>query len=379
MMTMDPGVLQIVPCLPPLIDGLGDHAFALAAALQKHTATASHFLVCDPAWNVITGQRDARGIPAPAGDAAAFGKLLAEHAHHGVVLLHYVGYAYDARQGRPDWLLNALTTWRQAQPERRLITMFHELYASGPPWRKAFWLSAGQQRLAADLARLSDACFTSNGHYAAWLLKHLPSSRPCPVWPVLSNVGEPTELLPYDQRPAAVALFGRAPNRARAYQRGGDALVALCRRLNLSEVHDLGAPLPDGRPAELPGLTIHQHGILPPAGVSRVLAQCRVGYLDNATGRLSKSGVFAAYASHGLAPLVECHYPDEDGLVRDRHLANIMAPPVAEAFPSIAREAQMWYRGHSSTELARFVAETITRVATSSSTPTQPTPLPNLR
>jgi hypothetical protein len=362
-MSMLPGVVQIVPCLPPLIDGLGDHAIALAAALLEYSGTPSRFLVVDPAWVTAGGPaREPRGIPAPAGVAETFAACLASHADQDVVLLHYVGYAYDARQGRPGWLLAALTRWRRERPGRRLITMFHELYASGPPWRKAFWLSAGQQRVAAGLARLSDASFTSNSHYAAWLAKHLPDGRPCPVWPVLSNVGEPTALLPYDQRPAALAVFGRAPNRARAYERGGDALVALCQRLGLREVHDLGAPLPGG-PPRLPGLTVTAHGILPPAGVSGVLAQCRVGYLDNATGRLSKSGVFAAYASHGLAPLVECQYPDEDGLVGDRHLAALTAAPAAEVFPAIASAAHAWYHGHSSAALAGFVAATMTRVA----------------
>ncbi len=361
-MSMDAGLVQIVPCLPPLIDGLGDHATALAAALQEHSATRSRFLVCDPAWVTAGGPaREPRGIAAPAGEVNTFATCLATHADQGVVLLHYVGYAYDARQGRPGWLLAALTHWRHERPGRRLITMFHELYASGPPWRKAFWLSSGQQRVTAGLARLSDASFTSNSHYAAWLAKHLPDGRPCPVWPVLSNVGEPNGLQPYDQRPAALAVFGRAPNRARAYERGGDALVALCQRLGLREVHDLGAPLPGG-PPRLPGLTVTAHGILPPAGVSDVLAQCRVGYLDNATGRLSKSGVFAAYASHGLATVVECCYPDEDGLISDRHLAALTAAPATELFPAIASAAHAWYGRHSSAALARFVAQTMDRL-----------------
>jgi hypothetical protein len=361
-MSIDTGVVQIVPCLPPLIDGLGDHAIALAAALQEHTAIGSRFLVCDPAWVTAGGpQREPRGIPAPAGDAEAFARTLSDTVGSGTVLLHYVGYAYDGRYGCPTWLLDGMARWLGAQPHGRLITMFHELYASGPPWKKAFWLSGSQRRIAAALARLSDACFTSNGHYAAWLGRHLPPGGSCPVWPVLSNVGEPAVLPSYGERPPAIALFGRAPNRARAYQRGRDALLALCRKLGLSEVHDLGAPLPDGSAPDLPGMTVHQHGILPAAEVSRVLARCRVGYIDNATGRLSKSGVFAAYASHGLAPLVECRYPDEDGLVLGRHLAVIGEPPPAERFPDIAAAAHGWYHHHASPALARFVAGTITR------------------
>jgi hypothetical protein len=355
-------LIQIVPSFPPLIDGLGDHAFALAAALQEHEAISSRFLVCDPTWGSVgdAGTRDARAIGAPAGEEA-FATCLAANAARGVVLLHYVGYGYDGRQGRPAWLLAALTRWRRAHPERRLITMFHELFASGPPWRKAFWLSAGQRRLAAALARLSDLSLTSNDHYAAWLARHLPDGRPCPVWPVLSNVGEPADPPHYGGRPAALAVFGRAPNRARAYRRGAGALVVLCRRLGLREVHDLGAPLPDGRLPELPGLVIHRHGILPPAEISQVLSRCRVGYLDNAGGRLSKSGVFAAYASHGLVPMVERRHPDEDGLVYGRHLAAVVAPPAAEDLPAIAAAARAWYRGHAAPALARFIADAVAR------------------
>lgn len=356
-------LLQLVPSLPPRIDGLGDHAHALAAALLAHHGIASRFLVSDPTWITMGGpQREPRGIPFVPGNAVDLNCALNTHANDGTVLLHYVGYAYDPHQGRPHWLVDGLERWRRAQPERRLITMFHELFASGPPWRKAFWLSAGQQRVTAALARLSDATFTSNACYATWLARHLPDHQPCPIWPVLSNIGEPDNLSPFNQRPPSLALFGRAMNRARAYQRGGKALSALCARLGITEVHDLGAPLPGKAVPDIAGLTVHLHGVLPASDVSRVLRACRIGYLDNATGRLSKSGVFAAYASHGVVPVVEGHYPDEDQLVRNEHLVALTAPPVAERFPHIASNAHAWYYGHAAPALSRFVADTMARL-----------------
>jgi hypothetical protein len=54
------------------------------------------------------------------------------------VLLHFSGYGY-ARRGLCRWLVDGLTRWKAAGAQRRVVTMFHEVYASGPIWRSSFW------------------------------------------------------------------------------------------------------------------------------------------------------------------------------------------------------------------------------------------------
>jgi hypothetical protein len=44
-------ILQIVPRLPPAIDGVGDYALNLARQLRQDFSIHTHFLVCDPNWN----------------------------------------------------------------------------------------------------------------------------------------------------------------------------------------------------------------------------------------------------------------------------------------------------------------------------------------
>src|SRR6266513_2083086 len=54
------------------------------------------------------------------------------------VLLHYVNYGFQKR-GVPFRLLTILQALVE-QHRGRMVTIFHELYASGPPWTSAFWV-----------------------------------------------------------------------------------------------------------------------------------------------------------------------------------------------------------------------------------------------
>ncbi|HYX18488.1 MAG TPA: hypothetical protein VE944_29820 [Nostoc sp.] len=81
------------------------------------------------------------------------------------ILLYYVGYGY-AQRGCPVWLVDGLERWKNLFPKRSLVTMFHEISASVPPWTSAFWLSSLQRSLAARLAQMSDRCITSKQLYA---------------------------------------------------------------------------------------------------------------------------------------------------------------------------------------------------------------------
>src|SRR5262249_35134002 len=126
------------------------------------------------------------------------------------VLLHYVNYAY-AKRGCPFWLVDACREW-VANPEHRVITLFHELFAVGPFWRSEFWLSGTQIRLARRLHNFSSASITTTELYAKQL-RTWNDGKPVAMFPVFSNAGEPQELLPLLWRKRRAIVFGRRESR----------------------------------------------------------------------------------------------------------------------------------------------------------------------
>jgi hypothetical protein len=338
-------VLQIVPRLPPVVDGLGDYAVLLAESLAGCGIT-SRFLVTDRNRAASEGAPPAEVLTDHS--AAGLDHALADHHQ---VLLHFVNYAYEPTRGCPWWLLDGLARWRRANPERRLVVMFHELYAMAWPWRKAFWYSAPQRAISAELAHLADACWTSNQRYANWLERVL--NRTVPVTPVLSNMGEPTTLTPWAEREPALVVFGRAVNRQRAYLGLRQELVALGRIHGLTHIHDVGAPI--AHPVHLPGFTITYHGLLSTAALSPLLQRCRVGVIHNDGSPLAKSGVAAAYAAHGVAVACEAGQGGEDGLVPGHNLL-VLDGDLSTPLKCLAAQGQGWYQQHDRPHLAALIA-----------------------
>ena len=146
-------VLQIVPHLPGTFDGVGDYALNLARALSGNYQIATTFLVADE-----TAVQSVEAYPVLSGLS---GDLIADFAQkYDHAILHYVNYGYQAR-GVPFALRNFVKRLR-SQLRGRWVTTFHELYASGPPWKSEFWLGPFQVRIARDLIDLSDVCIVSN-------------------------------------------------------------------------------------------------------------------------------------------------------------------------------------------------------------------------
>jgi hypothetical protein len=339
-------IVQIVPRLPPPAEGVGSFAQGLAGALLEGPGVASHLLAAGP------------GAPEAEPGARAFAARLEREAGADPVLLHYVGYGYQPR-GCPGWLVDGLAAWK-AGGRRRLVTLFHEVYASGPPWRSSFWLSPAQRWLAARLAALSDGRVTSLAHYRR-LLRRLTPRLEVAVLPVFSTVGEPAAVLPLAARARRLVVFGGPGGRARAYHRHAERLDAACRALGLEEVWDVG---PSGGPssatvvpAEMAGRPLRRLGELPAAQVNTLLAESLAGFVAYPPRFLAKSTVFAAYCAHGMLPL--CGAPaldgDEDEVPPcwepDRH------PATPEELQALAGNARTWYRTHTAAVHAALYRE----------------------
>jgi hypothetical protein len=184
-------VLQIVPNIPGGIDGVGDYALTLASILRDKFGCDTIFVTPDTSSSTST-----RGF-----NVVPLDRLAAEAPKNGRIVLHYVSYGYQKR-GIPFGLLSILRHVRQ-QHRAGLLTIFHELYASGPPWRSEFWLQPLQIHLAKSIARLSDECVVSSGNFLRQLQSLVPEAR-VHLHPVPSGLEEP--LLSRDQ------IAGRDPH-----------------------------------------------------------------------------------------------------------------------------------------------------------------------
>ncbi|MBS0454800.1 MAG: hypothetical protein JSS14_26175 [Proteobacteria bacterium] len=241
---------------------------------------------------------------------------LAEYGTRGDVVLNFSGYGYHPR-GIPGWLVERLTHVRASG--RQVGIYFHELFATEPPWRSAFWLGPMQRRIASDLGNLASYWLTSCNVAAQWLRDNC-SPVPHRVLPVYSNVGELSSWSA--ERADKIVVFGGPAIRAQVYRRLGADFWRWVLEEGLA-VHDIGPPICTAEYDRLrDSQRIHAHGSLPAEQVSQRLAQARYGLLWYPPRVAAKSGVFAAYSAHGVCPiLLADDYHVHDGLVPGRHYA----------------------------------------------------------
>lgn len=150
---------HLTPRFFPQIDGLGDYSRLMAKHLRDSFAIQSRFVVGDPQWQRLEKSSDS-SFAVEAVDNRSADDLELRLNSTNTAVVHYVPYGYHVR-GVPVWINCALRRWKHAVPGRRLITVFHEVWASGPPWKSEFYLSLLQRRLVIQLHRLSDGVLTS--------------------------------------------------------------------------------------------------------------------------------------------------------------------------------------------------------------------------
>lgn len=269
------------------------------------------------------------------------------------VVLHYSGYGYGQR-GLCFWLLDQLRSLRaRHRSALQLVVVFHELYASGPPWRSAFWLTPAQAWLAARLARAADALWTNSEHHAQWLRQKVPAKVPLQMRPVFSNVGEPDRLPAWTDRLPQAVVFGSASTRQRAF----DALHShegLLRRFGVEAIVEVGPGAASTRGTAT--LQHHHLGRLDTEALGRLLFASQVGLLDYPSTLLGKSGVLAAYAAHGCAVLnTRPCGPGADGLEagRDYLTLQTLAASDSARLETLSVSLSTWYADHRLVQQAR--------------------------
>lgn len=342
-------VISIVPRLPPAIDGVGDYALNLARQIRKDFNIQTHFIVGNPEWHGLT---EIDGFPVMQVTGSCANELinLLSSDLTSPVLLHYVGYGY-ANRGCPVWLVDGIQRWENLQPDRILVTMFHELYASGtPPWTSSFWLSPLQKKIATRLARLSDRCITSKQSYSDILVKLSNGKhKHIQALPVFSNVGEPKQNRPLSDRQKQLVIFGSVANRIRVYRESQEALNSACQSLDIQSILDLGTPT-GIEPQTIGNVPILELGMQPAEKISEIMADAIAGFLNYNPNFLSKSGIFAAYCAHGLLPInVRGSDIPIDKIKLGEHywISSKVELKDIERMQVIANNAHAWYSSHN--------------------------------
>lgn len=358
-------IFQVVPRLPPAIDGLGDYALNLARQLRQDFGIATHFLVGDPTW---TGNHEIEGfLISQVTDRSANSFLSPLPSGKSTVLLHYVGYGY-AQRGCPFWLVDGLQHWRTASSNHHLVTMFHELYyGSRFPWTSTFWLSPWQRNLVARLASLSDRAITSTQLYAN-ILHKLSQGKHTDISaiPVFSNVGEFKNFLPLVKRHRHLVVFGGRNRRLRIYQHSLAVLSRTCKMLKIKEVVDIGAET--GLPlSPVNGVQIVEMGQQSASAISTILSNSLAGFLDYNPDFMAKSTIFAAYCAHGMLPVNTCcNTLPIDGIESKKHYWIPEEQPTklsnSRELQAIADNAYTWYKSHELTTQAKIFANLLTDI-----------------
>jgi hypothetical protein len=340
--------------LPPLVNGLGDYAAILAQELAK-LGVHSRF--------VVAGMPPASGVSFEVGECqvqvvreqqAETLTAALEAAEADTVLLHFVGYGY-AHWGLCFWLVEGIQKWKSRSPGRRLVTMFHELYAFGPPWRSSFWTSLPQRRIARALTLVSDAIVCGYALIEARLRAWRPTAEVRRI-SVFSNVGELTDPAPLSKREPIAVAFGGAGRRRRLYERLQQE-GELLKQLAVEEVVDIGPPT--AVPPAIGSIPIRSLGILASSEVSAIMAKARAGLGEYPFHVVAKSGILAAYHAHGLLCVnVSRNGRLVDDIAEGRHFVGVatLENGCSDA-EAIAARGHEWYRGHDRARTAKLFAD----------------------
>jgi hypothetical protein len=303
-------IVQIAPQLPPAMDGVGDYCWLL----WKHWPDAEarfNFIVLHGADETRLKE------PVPIEAVSPSSKSLRDALDRSgarTAVLHYVGYAYQPK-GIPLWLPPALEQWRNEGSGRRLITMFHEMYANSSPLRSPYWVRPWARRIMRRLVNASDAWFTSCSRYFDWLVNefHAEPGRGtllpiAPNVPVAPEANEERRWPLEFGRKLRIAIFGLPKTRLGTLQQHYGLLSALVRAGLIESISLIGKS--DVSRDYMKQLRELQSAIgriewqtqfdLPPAQAAEALAACDIGCIANDAGTLTKSGVFAAFATNAV-------------------------------------------------------------------------------
>lgn len=348
-------LIQIVPARRVAPEGVGDYARLIAERMEAEYGITTSFVSCTPlpAAERLDDRWETIEIAARNADAliAVLDRL------HGdgpdiPILLQLSGYGFH-RKGVSLWVDAALRRWRAKRPGARLMTVFHELRATGPIWTSPFWVGWAQAWSARRLLAQSVAGIATTRHNVEQL--RAGAGGPPLFWmPCFATIGEPPAgaCVAASARPARLAVFGRASVLDTVYRVELAAVERFVRANAITEIVDIGGR-PTPPPATIAGVPVRALGEISPETVSAELSQARFGALVYEADRLAKSSIFAALCAHGTIPLcLNGQRGDRDSLAPNvnylKFRGDETAPaPDSRCLDQLQAAARCWYEPHS--------------------------------
>jgi hypothetical protein len=353
-MTTEAKILQIVPRVPGMFDGVGDHALQLAKGLFDEHGMRTTFLVVAP-----TAVETKDGFEIVSGFSSGFFESVASSPDH--VILHYSNYGY-ANRGMPFELRNFAQRLRRSV-RGKWITVLHELCASGPPWRSAFWTRPFQVKIARDLIDMSDACVVSNRVIAGEIHRYDRTKSVLKI-PIMSNLGEPflDRAQIGSKDPHRWVICGGSALLQKSVRSFNRNVAHVPEHFSPRELFVLGGtenPAVREMLNELREVKWSYQPEIEAAAASEVISLCSFGWLDYfhhptaPSDALFKSGVFAAFCAHGViavlphqtAPLVW----EQETLPRLSFLDRVQGEfPSPNELVEVGWRFYDWYHRHAS-------------------------------
>ncbi len=294
---MKKNIVQISPTFPPNIGGVGNYTKLLADFL-KRKGINSKILISDHLDNENKKQN-------------LFGKnntnlnSLLENTSSKEVILHFSGYGYASR-GLCFNLIRSLEKWKQISKSRKLITIFHEIYATGPIYRMSYWTSLPQKYLAKKLLKLSNiALVTSKQNYIT--LSSFDKKKKLIYSNVFSNIGELKKNRKLQTRKNIAIIFGNTYQKEILYN---DILInknqyeSILKKMSVKKIIDIGPKIEISKKIKF--IDIKRVGVRSKNYISLLLRNSKAGLVFYPVSQMTKSGIVAAYASHGLVIINLC-------------------------------------------------------------------------
>jgi hypothetical protein len=364
---MSDKILQIIPSPPNCADGVADYALLLATQMLKDAQLKTQFLVfridLEVEPTIINGFPLMR---LPNHQPQSLYSSVPEDID--VIILHFSAYPYFNTslrgifgKGTPFWFAYALKSLIQDR-KIKLIVMFHELPKLH--WKQFFFfnfLNPIHSSVSRRLAQIADTIITNSTYQQAMISKW--SGKNVTKVQIFSNMGEPDKVSALTDRQRRLVIFG-GPARTRIYQKHFPALMESCKLLGVTEIYDIGPPVPIPEYSNT-GIKLVQKGFLSQPEISELLLTSFAGCLDyfRCPGGLGKSGVFSAYCAHGLVPILTEYdaseadeiYMNQNYLVLGSQLGNLSSAQLQ----AVANKAHQWYGGHALPKIAEIFSSSI--------------------
>ena len=349
-------LIQIVPNLPPTICGVGDHAYALAQSLRQRHGIATTFVAFGDDKSIEASEFQTVVLPKIA-EIELLNRLLAicNGQASTAVLLHFSGYSYASR-GLCFWLVRALKRFHDMRPDIPIVTMFHELWASGSWLSTAIYAQPLQRLIVRRLINISRVTHTNRTEYAS-AIHRIDKKKSVVTIPIFSNFGEPADLPIWNARKDQIVLFQPPSYDKRSKDKFWDRLAVVIEKLKQPQI------VVAGRTKVLPtGFKLDVRGVLPKRLASQLLVESKYGYFTYYDGYLGKSSLLGGIAAHGVACIMpKRNHSELDGLYSGVHY--VSADDNGAWDPSRMEQLGIslnnWYAAHQLSATADRYAETL--------------------